>query len=330
MRYLASFLVLLFLCAVVPAARAAPAPVPRELFAMEPGKAVELISQSIREDDPYALSAARELITLHSRAIGGEESHVTFLSGLVDNLSGFIGSDRMKARNTAEELLTLIVDSMGGYADSDSELRRERAQTVMKRVRGWMDEVGKDGAELLSAKRITAKIDGYFPAIARGLEKSGEEKGQPASGSGETKAGALLGSGEKSLDNSLVLIGIVSRGVVDKSPSVRKSSMEMAQRINKEIWLAYREGGTEPRKDAETILVAVKRLLGDTDPSIRLTAAKTAGALLDRKMAAGLIRLLSDPDESIRLSALDSLKKVSGKDYGVDENLWKRWETEGN
>jgi cytochrome c556 len=328
MRYLAGLLFSLLLCAFAAAACAASSPVPRELFAMEPGKAVELITQSIREEDPYAPAAAKELITLHSRAIGGEESHLAFLTGFVDNLSGFIGSDRMKARNTAEELLTIVVDSMGSYADSDAELRRDRALKVMKRVRGWMDEVGKDGAELLSAKRISAKIDAYFPSIARGLEKSGEAKGAPPPGNGEARAAAVLGPGE-SLDSSLVLIGIVSRGVVDKSPSVRKSSMEMAQRINKAIWLAYREGGTEPRKDAENILVAVKRLLGDTDPSIRLTAAKTAGALLDRRMTAGLIRLLNDSEESIRLAGLDSLKKISGKDYGLDENLWKRWETEG-
>ena len=63
----------------------------------------------------------------------------------------------------------------------------------------------------------------------------------------------------------------------------------------------------------------------DTDRELRLAAAVAARLKGDNSAASGLIPLLADQDNGVSTAALDSLKAISGQDFGKSVERWSRW-----
>ncbi|TLM99812.1 hypothetical protein FDZ71_15255, partial [bacterium] len=145
---------------------------PRELMGIAPDEAASTIVSSIKEEDPAVNKAARELVTLHSRAIGGEDSHLAFLKSLSEKVSALVTDDKITIRNAAEEHLNHIIELMGGYIENDSSIRRERAVMVLRAMRARVESIDDEGAARLTVKRVLAKIDAAAPV------KSAEAKPQ--------------------------------------------------------------------------------------------------------------------------------------------------------
>ncbi|MFH1550525.1 MAG: prolyl oligopeptidase family serine peptidase [Planctomycetota bacterium] len=63
----------------------------------------------------------------------------------------------------------------------------------------------------------------------------------------------------------------------------------------------------------------------DKDATTRQVAARYLARLADEDSAKLLISLLGDKTESVKENALESLKAISGKDFGFDAGKWEEW-----
>lgn len=70
---------------------------------------------------------------------------------------------------------------------------------------------------------------------------------------------------------------------------------------------------------------ALMRLLRDGSPACKKEAAAILWKIGGPGVAAALAESLSDPDEGVRVAALDSLRRLTRKDFGYDTRKWQRW-----
>jgi hypothetical protein len=63
----------------------------------------------------------------------------------------------------------------------------------------------------------------------------------------------------------------------------------------------------------------------DLEPEVRMSAAKALGQTHDTSAVAVLGAALSDEDPAMQYLAVQSLKQISGKDFGNDVNLWRQY-----
>ncbi|HTQ38699.1 MAG TPA: HEAT repeat domain-containing protein [Pirellulales bacterium] len=80
--------------------------------------------------------------------------------------------------------------------------------------------------------------------------------------------------------------------------------------------------GKRPSPQATHMLA--ETMSGDTDLDVRLAAAKALSTAGDKEAVAALGRALDDSDPALQHCAVDSLKKVTGKDLGNDVNAWRQ------
>ncbi|MBU0754950.1 MAG: HEAT repeat domain-containing protein [Planctomycetes bacterium] len=66
-------------------------------------------------------------------------------------------------------------------------------------------------------------------------------------------------------------------------------------------------------------------LMDDRYEMIRVNAARALGEMGDLQACGALIKNLTHPKESVRFYAHEALKKLSGKNFGLDEEDWKEW-----
>lgn len=65
--------------------------------------------------------------------------------------------------------------------------------------------------------------------------------------------------------------------------------------------------------------------LNDTDEMTRVNAAYSLGTYYSPKVMTALVHSLKDPAHRVRQAAVDSLKGLSGLDFGVSYQKWHRW-----
>ncbi|HUY36154.1 MAG TPA: HEAT repeat domain-containing protein [Pirellulales bacterium] len=70
--------------------------------------------------------------------------------------------------------------------------------------------------------------------------------------------------------------------------------------------------------------ILCETLKSDTDLDVRLAAARVLGDLKDAKAAPALGLALDEPFPALRYRAIESLKKISGKDY-TDLKSWREY-----
>jgi hypothetical protein len=91
--------------------------------------------------------------------------------------------------------------------------------------------------------------------------------------------------------------------------------------------------------EADQVMPYVLPALRDDDPKvrnhailiiriIRVNAARTLGDLGDIEACGPLIMNLEHPKESVKHYCLEALQKLSGENYGMDQERWQDWWTE--
>ena len=72
-------------------------------------------------------------------------------------------------------------------------------------------------------------------------------------------------------------------------------------------------------------------ITGDEDPNVRGRAARALGTIGCQSAVEFLIEAFKDEDDWVWLHAQNSLKKLTGQDFGTDYDAWKAWyeENEG-
>ncbi len=78
-------------------------------------------------------------------------------------------------------------------------------------------------------------------------------------------------------------------------------------------------GGPEAVQELTTVLEA------ESDVDVRMAAARALGETKNTAAVAPLASVLSDNDPAIQRRAIQSLKAVSGKDYGYDVQAWRQY-----
>jgi hypothetical protein len=77
--------------------------------------------------------------------------------------------------------------------------------------------------------------------------------------------------------------------------------------------------------DAEALQVLSQTLANDTDVDVKLVAARELGKFRDPKAAQALATVVDDNNPAIQQTAMDSLRVVTGKDYGYSASAWREY-----
>ncbi len=102
---------------------------------------------------------------------------------------------------------------------------------------------------------------------------------------------------------------MLTAGLSDADPAVRIACCN--------VW------GRTKGKDA---IKELGRVLGsDTNVDVRLAAARALGQTGDPAAVAPLGDALADSDPAIQFRTIESLKKISGRDYGSDTRAWQQF-----
>lgn len=102
---------------------------------------------------------------------------------------------------------------------------------------------------------------------------------------------------------------VLHAGLEDPSDAVRIACCE--------AW--GQRGGPESIQELSTVLEA------ESNIDVRMAAAKALGATKDAQAVKPLADVLADNDPAIQRRAIESLKAVSGKDYGYDVQAWRQY-----
>jgi HEAT repeat protein len=83
------------------------------------------------------------------------------------------------------------------------------------------------------------------------------------------------------------------------------------------------------RGGPEAVHALSKVLHGDTELDVRLAAARALGALRDRTAIPALGLALEDANPALQWRAIQSLKAVSGRDFGDNVPAWRQFVQSG-
>ena len=81
--------------------------------------------------------------------------------------------------------------------------------------------------------------------------------------------------------------------------------------------------GTRPGADATEVLV--RTLASDVDIDVRLAAARALGQTGDPAAIEALGHALEDRDPAMQYRAIESLREITGEDFGNDANRWRQY-----
>jgi hypothetical protein len=82
--------------------------------------------------------------------------------------------------------------------------------------------------------------------------------------------------------------------------------------------------------DPTSVQILGKVLESDTDPDVRLVAARELGKFKDPQAAQALAVAIDDNNPALQQTAMDSLKAVTGRDYGYSASAWREFMQGGN
>ncbi|NUQ66518.1 MAG: HEAT repeat domain-containing protein [Pirellulales bacterium] len=103
--------------------------------------------------------------------------------------------------------------------------------------------------------------------------------------------------------------GVLRTAMSDSDPDVRVVACE--------LW--GKRGG------ADATAVLVEALSRDSSADVRLAAARALGVTGDSAATTALGAALDDPDPAMQVRAVNSLRQVTGKDFGGDVDRWRQY-----
>lgn len=156
------------------------------------------------------------------------------------------------------------------------------------------------------AKAPYAGEDVYMRLFTDGL-KDPDEGVRAAS----LRALALHGEAEHAL--------LLADAIKDEEPLVRTEAAKGLQRLHNprvvdDLLAALRE--PDPAKP---------ELVGEEDADVRAQAARALGQYREDRVVQGLMAALLDSRLVVNRAALDSLRVLTGQDFGLDQRAWVAW-----
>jgi HEAT repeat protein len=85
-----------------------------------------------------------------------------------------------------------------------------------------------------------------------------------------------------------------------------------------------------PRAEALSVANLATVLRDDEDPDVRVAAAEALGKIKSDAAMTALVVAIDDRDPALQYVGMQSLKSISGKDYGGDVAAWRLLATGGN
>lgn len=106
----------------------------------------------------------------------------------------------------------------------------------------------------------------------------------------------------------------------DESERVRLEAARALQRI-------HSPDAVEPllRHITEPSIAIIEESSGEADPTVRAEAAHALGQYAEPRVIEGLIRALDDRHLAVNIAARNSLRTLTGKDFGQDRADWLAW-----
>jgi HEAT repeat protein len=83
------------------------------------------------------------------------------------------------------------------------------------------------------------------------------------------------------------------------------------------------------RKGDEAVKQLTRVISSDTNIDVRLAATRALGETRESAAIAPLAEALVDADPAMQYRAVESLKNVTGEDYGNDVNAWRQYAQSG-
>ncbi|WP_254509927.1 HEAT repeat domain-containing protein [Anatilimnocola floriformis] len=77
--------------------------------------------------------------------------------------------------------------------------------------------------------------------------------------------------------------------------------------------------------DAEALQVLSHTLANDTDTDVKIVAARSLSKFKDQQAAQALAGVVDDNNPALQQTAMDSLRTVTGKDYGYSAKAWREF-----
>ncbi len=77
--------------------------------------------------------------------------------------------------------------------------------------------------------------------------------------------------------------------------------------------------------DPEALQILAKTLESDTDIDVRMVAARALGQFRDPQAAQALAVAIDDNNPALQQTTMDSLRAVTGKDYGYSASAWREF-----
>jgi hypothetical protein len=167
-------------------------------------------------------------------------------------------------------------------------------------------QYGPTPAEQLTAVRKTAARAGSMPPAeqeqtARELSRRLQGESSPAM---KLELVRALGQFDTPAAETALRVSLA-----DPDPVVRRTAVE--------AWSA--------RRTPQALRTLARVIASDTDLDVRLAAADGLANFEDRAAVDALAVALDDPDPALQYRAIESLSKVTGRDYGVDVAAWRQY-----
>jgi hypothetical protein len=186
-----------------------------------------------------------------------------------------------------------------GCGSSDSFLRKKKTSQDIPLPPGIVAPRDKLQSWQKLVKSATSPRD--KTNVARQLEEAFFAEDDP-----QLRAEILRLMGQLNMPPTATLVG---RAKSDDDPSVR-------------IQLCHLLAKSPPGSATE---VLAELALNDTDQDVRQAAIKALGKLPDPHARQVLAKLLRNRDPAIQYLAVQSLKQITGKDFGLDFKQWEAY-----
>jgi len=175
---------------------------------------------------------------------------------------------------------------------------------------------GKSGSQELQEQLLSPDADLRREAVV----KLG--KGKTAKWEITAKMLGIMATGDP--DEQVRVAAVRTLAKVDKGESLLEV---LKQAAKDDSWLVRTECAEVLGKsgDDRSAAILLEMLSNDKNASVRGKVASVLKGFRDRKVIRGLVGGLTDAQFSVQYQSLQSLRQVTGQDFGYDQVAWQRW-----
>lgn len=196
----------------------------------------------------------------------------------------------------------------------------------------WMDRAGVSGEQLrrqYGFTEVDVRVAGDVLARAREAALAALPEGVPPEVRQQIER--LLSSDPAQRIEAAKALGAMGQRAAAALPFVAESTLavrpleagpgQAAPGVEVQVEIARAIEAMMRNRPVEPLI----KSLAHRRPLVRRHAARTLGALGDRKAVEPLIAALEDSDARVRELAVESLKQLTGQDFGRDRAKWEAW-----